>query len=67
MSSHQAEYDACPEALTSCSVPAWISVASGTLQDASTQPPPMPIQVDENSSVPFVCADAVGTVQSPVM
>jgi hypothetical protein len=50
--------------LTSCSVPVWISVLSPIVQPASMQPPPMPIQSDENSS-PDACWVAVGTVQSP--
>src|SRR5437868_1936224 len=67
MTSHHAEYDALPLASTSCSVPSWISVASPALQLASTQPPPIPIQVEEYSSWPRVCWVAVGTVQSPVI
>jgi len=66
MISHHAEYSEPPVAGASCSVPVWISVLSPTMQLASTQPPPMPIQSDENSSCPFVCELAVGTVQSPV-
>jgi len=65
MSSHHAPYDALPE-LTSCSVPVWISVLSPTVQLASTQPPPMPIQSDDASS-PDACWLAVGTVQSPAI
>ena len=67
MTSHQAEYAEPPAAGASCSVPVWISVLSPTVQPASTQPPPMPIQSDEYSSCPFVCELAVGTVQSPVI
>ena len=54
-----------PLASTSCSVPAWMSVLSVTMQLASTQPPPMPIQVEEYSASPLLCAVAVGTTQSP--
>src|SRR4051794_30647999 len=64
MSSHHATYDALPE-LTSCSVPVWMSVLSPTVQPASMQPPPIPIQSDEDSSWPARCAVAVGTVQLP--
>src|SRR5579884_3191331 len=63
MISHQAEYEACPVALTSCSVPVWIRVLSVTVQPASTQPPPIPIQSDDASACPAVCWVAVGTVQ----
>src|SRR5262245_43394618 len=66
-SSHQAEYDARPAASTSCSVPVWISVPSPIVQPASTQPPPMPIQSDENSAWPGECCVAAGTVQSPLI
>src|SRR5256885_15809288 len=62
MISHQAEYEALPDALTSCSVPAWISVESVTRQLASTQPPPIPTHVEENSASPALCGVAVGTV-----
>src|SRR5262249_39495926 len=65
-SSHHAEYDGAPDASTSCSVPVWIRVEPPTVQPASTQPPPMPIQSDEFSAWPGVCAVTVGTVQSPV-
>src|SRR3954451_23080354 len=65
MSSHHATYDALPE-LTSCSVPVWMSVLSPTVQPASMQPPPIPIQSDEDSS-PDACWVAVGTVQSPAI
>ena len=34
-----------------------------TVQPELTQPPPMPTQVEENSSSPALCAVAVGTVQ----
>ena len=57
MISHQAEYAEPPAAGASCSVPVWISVLSPTVQPASTQPPPMPIQSDENSSCPS-CASS---------
>ena len=50
MSSHHAEYEALPAASTSCSVPVWINVVSPIVQPASTQPPPIPIQSDENAS-----------------
>src|SRR5579862_9568129 len=65
-SSHHAEYDVEPSAATSCSVPVWMSVLSVTVQAASTQPPPIPIQSDESSAWPAVCWVAVGTVQSPL-
>jgi hypothetical protein len=52
-----------PFALTSCSVPVWISVESVAVQLASTQPPPIPIQSDEYSACPAVCWLTVGTVQ----
>jgi len=55
ISSYQAEYDAFPLVSTSCSVPVWISVLSPTVQFASMQPPPMPIQSDEYASWPAVC------------
>jgi hypothetical protein len=66
-SSHHAEYDAAPEASTSCSVPVWMSVLSPTVQALSTQPPPIPIQSDDASACPAVCCVTVGTVQSPVI
>src|SRR3954462_11841438 len=44
-----------------------MSVLSVTRQLASTQPPPMPIQSDEDSAWPFVCCVEVGTVQSPAI
>src|SRR5258707_364921 len=50
MISHHAEYDAAPDASTSCSVPVWMSVLSPRVQAASMQPPPMPIQSDELSA-----------------
>src|SRR5207248_3271501 len=65
MSSHHAEYEALPLASTSCSVPAWMRVLSVIRQVASTQPPPMPIQVEEYSASPLLCWVAVGTTQSP--
>src|SRR5947207_3779847 len=43
-----------------------MSVLSPTVQLASMQPPPMPIQSDEDSS-PDACWLAVGTVQSPAI
>src|SRR5437764_5585280 len=66
-SSHQAEYEAVPFAATSCSVPVWIRVLSPTVQFASIQPPPIPIQSDDDSACPAACCVAVGTVQSPVI
>jgi hypothetical protein len=66
-SSHHAEYEAAPVESTSCSVPVWISVESVAVQPASMQPPPIPIQSEESSACPAVCAVAVGTVQSPVI
>src|SRR5438874_1417684 len=56
-----------PLAATSCSVPVWIRVLSPTVQLASMQPPPIPIQSDDDSACPAVCCVAVGTVQSPVI
>src|ERR1700694_5739023 len=67
ISSYHAEYDGVPFDETSCSVPVWISVESPTVQPASTQPPPIPIQSDEDSACPALCWRAVGTVQLPVM
>src|SRR4051795_5069216 len=67
ISSHQAEYDALPDAETSCSVPVWIRVSSPLVHLASVQPPPMPIQVEDDSDCPFVCWRALGTVQSPAI
>ena len=49
-SSHHAEYEALPVLSTSCSVPVWISVESPTVHPASMQPPPIPIQSDEDSA-----------------
>src|SRR5947209_1715502 len=43
-----------------------MSVESVAGQPEATQPPPMPIQVDEYSAWPLVCCVAVGTVQSPL-
>src|SRR5437016_3760694 len=69
MSSYQAEY--CVEVpvvgskMTSCSVPAWMRVLSVWLQPASTQPPPMPTQEEENSDSACLWGLAVGTIQSP--
>lgn len=54
-------------ALTSCSVPVWISVLSVTVQPASTHPPPMPIQSEEAAACPGLWLPAAGTVQSPVI
>ena len=34
---------------------------------ASVQPPPIPIQVEDDSDCPFVCCRALGTVQSPAI
>src|SRR5205823_7844165 len=62
--SHQAEYGAKP-LLTSCSVPAWISVLSVTRHNASTHPPPMRGGVGGYSASARVWAGAVGAVQSP--
>jgi hypothetical protein len=42
-----------------------MSVLSPTVQPASTQPPPIPIQSEEDSDWPAVCWLAVGTIQSP--
>ena len=47
-----AAYDARPVALTSCSVPVWISVESVAVQPESMQPPPIPIQSEESSAWP---------------
>src|SRR5881227_2273259 len=44
-----------------------MSVLSVTAQPESTQPPPIPIQSDEDSAWPEVCCVALGTVQSPVI
>src|SRR5436309_11700846 len=65
MISHQAEYSGLPPT-TSCSVPAWIKVLSVSVQLVSRQPPPMPAHVDEYSSSPFLCWEALGTVQLAV-
>src|ERR1051325_2973193 len=65
ISSYQAEYDACPDSATSCSVPVWIRVESVIVHPASTHPPPMPIHVDEYSASPGLCGVAVGTIQDP--
>ena len=65
ISSHHAEYEAAPDFVTSCSVPAWISVLSVTLQAASTHPPPMPTHVEEYSASPALCGRAVGTFHVP--
>src|SRR3954469_20549280 len=70
MSSHHAPYDALPE-LTSCSVPVWMRVLSPTVQPASMQPPPIPIQSDEDSSpeprAPDPCRGAAGPAHSPAI
>src|SRR5579884_4416361 len=66
-SSYHAEYDGDPEPSTSCSVPVWISVLSPTVQPASRQPPPIPIQSDDDSDSPLMCWLTVGTVHSPAM
>src|SRR5438270_1810546 len=65
MISHQAEYEALPFAPTSCSVPAWISVESESRQLLLMQPPPIPIQSEEDSARPLVCSVALGTRQLP--
>jgi len=64
-SSYHAEYDGCPLASTSCSVPTWISVLSPTVQLESTQPPPIPTQSADDSDCPAVCWASAGTVHSP--
>jgi len=64
-SSHHAEYDGAPVALTSCSVPVWIRVLSVTVQPASRQPPPIPVQADEYSASFRVCWLTFGTVHVP--
>src|SRR5919201_2187727 len=48
-------------------MPAWMSVASVTSQSSVTQPPPIPIQVDEYSASPARRCVTVGTIQSAVM
>src|SRR3989442_6173053 len=58
ISSYQAEYEAWPDRSTSCSVPVWISVVSVTMHWASTQPPPIPIQLEEYSASPGFCGVA---------
>src|SRR5204863_9947855 len=63
MISHQTRYVGWPEASTSDSLPAWMSVLSVAMQDVSMQPPPMPTHVDEYSASPDLCCDAAGTTQ----
>src|SRR5437762_14147540 len=48
-------------------IPAWMSVSSVIEQAASTQPPPIPIQLDEYSASPDRCGVAVGTIQAAAM
>src|SRR6266480_5952255 len=45
-------------------IPAWIRVSSVIEQAASTQPPPIPIQLEEYSASPGRCGVAVGTVHA---
>ena len=44
-----------------------MSVSSVIEQAASTQPPPIPIQLDEYSASPDRCGVAVGTIQAAEM
>src|SRR2546429_4763932 len=46
-------------------MPAWMSVASVSVHDASRHPPPIPIQVEEYSASPARRCFAFGTTHSP--